>query len=124
MNITKFIITILLILFNCNSIAHKEILEKYKNLIIDTTPFQNLLENENSKISHLKLNRESEVKSIILHSTGKLSAKEHLNLSLQNDFLYHILISKEGKLFGEKNPAIYHYKLIPSMDASSIHIVM
>lgn len=64
----------------------------------------------------------STVTSIILHSTEKRKATDYLRLSLENQFMIHVLIDKSGEIYAAPDFLKKIFTASPGIDEVSIHI--
>ncbi len=63
-----------------------------------------------------------QVTSLIIHSTEKRKLNEYLQLSIENQFMVHILIDKSGIIYSDPDFLKNSYLASPGMDQESIHV--
>ena len=62
------------------------------------------------------------IEAVVLHNTKNLNIKEYFEKSIQNRFMSHYIIDKEGNIYGFDFPEKIIFQVTPSLDYSAIHI--
>ena len=113
----KFIVLVVLFL-SCNLTIKQE----QPNFYVHTIPFAELINDKEFNSVLEGRPRTKKITSIILHHTNDKNKTEYLFHSLLSSFAVHLIISKEGELFGLSQPQLTVLRATPKMDDSSIHI--
>ncbi len=112
----------LFLFFECSQIKQIRLSEYKLNLIVEDYSTlsidRKILEKLNGR------ERNSEIKSIILHSTNTMSKEEYLTRATENGFGMHLIISKNAKYYGFQDLQTRILRATPKLDESTIHIAI
>jgi N-acetylmuramoyl-L-alanine amidase len=67
---------------------------------------------------------ESSATAILLHTTNRLNPKEFLDKSWRSQWNVHLVIDKQGIIYGEEFPGTKIYPTAPGIDKNAIHIAV